>query len=184
MGVPDASLPGERGALRTDQHGTARRLGRSRRERPTATAALPYDPAVPNMFFIAGAIVAAVGVVLMLAAVFMFLRTRRFLRTAVSVQGVVFDLIASYSSEGGTSYKPAIRFGRLDGGGVGEFMGRIGTNPPRYAVGQVVGVKYDPQRPSNASIDSATNIWLVPGVLAAVGLALLVFGGIFLSIRM
>lgn len=57
----------------------------------------------------------AAGAVSALIAVALFLRSRRFLGNAVSVQGLVTAMEEGTGSEGGTVYRPVVEFTTVDG---------------------------------------------------------------------
>ncbi len=46
----------------------------------------------------------------------------------------------------------------------------MGSNPPRFQVGQVVSVRYDPKDPRKARLSGRLGLWFVPMLLSGVGL--------------
>ncbi|MGH2710858.1 MAG: DUF3592 domain-containing protein [Actinomycetota bacterium] len=127
-----------------------------------------------------GLIFLGVGGLMALIALIFFFRTRRFLESAVPAQGVVTGLVASSGGEGGTVYKPVVQFTTADGQTAG-FTGNVGSNPPRYSVGQTVKVLYSPTNPSDARIPGFFGMWFVPVFLGIFGAAFLGVG-IFLAL--
>jgi len=72
---------------------------------------------------------------------------RHFVQTAEQAEGTVIELVESRSSDGST-YSPVIefadRFGQRQ-----EYQTCVGTNPPRYSVGDKVQIVYDQRRCGN-----------------------------------
>lgn len=52
----------------------------------------------------------------------------------------------------------------------------IGSNPPRFTVGQLVTVRYDPQNVSNARLAGRFRLWFVPMPLGGLGVLFLGVG--------
>ena len=127
-----------------------------------------------------GLILLGVGGLMAAIALFFFFRTRRFLESAVPAQGVVTALVESSGSEGGTVYKPVVQFTTADGQTAG-FTGSVGSNPPRYSVGQTVKVLYSPTNPSDARLPGFFGMWFVPVFLGIFGATFLAIG-IFLAL--
>lgn len=107
-------------------------------------------------------------------AVFLFVRTRRFLETAVDTTGTIVDLIASSSSDGGTVYKAVVAFKAADGRDV-TWTESMASNPPPGQPGDEVPVKYDPTNPEEARIAKPFRLWFLPGLLGLLGG---IFGGL------
>lgn len=90
-----------------------------------------------------------------------------------SVDGTVVDL-----SHNGKSYRPVVEFVLPESAPV-RFTSWVGSNPPAFDVGEQVRVRYNPDNPQDAVIDTYWQIWFVPtliGIIAApflgVGIAL------------
>lgn len=96
-----------------------------------------------------------------------------FLRTAVHAEGRV---IANQRDGSGSkaSYHPVVQFSTEDGEPV-EFRGDIGSSPPAFDVGEVVGVRYQPDHPADARINTPMQMWFASGLS---GFFALIFGGI------
>ncbi len=108
------------------------------------------------------------GLLLLGAALYLYLRQRQFLRRAREATGVVVALTQS-PGEGGSLQHPVVEF-QTANGEVVEFESPVGQNPPAYQVGQRVPVLYDPGRPEAATIRSFVSLWLwclVTGLLGA-----------------
>jgi Protein of unknown function (DUF3592) len=99
---------------------------------------------------------------------------RRFLDSAASTPGTVIDNIwrESNSSEGGSSWSayPQVRFYQPNGEII-LFTSRSGTNPPSFQINQRVTVLYDPGDPQHAYIQSFGQLWMLPILLGAMGVA-------------
>jgi len=64
-----------------------------------------------------------------------------------------------------------------------QFQSTVSSSPPAWQVGEPVKVRFDPNDPSQAVIDSFSERWLVPlllglfgGVFAFIGFVMAVFG--------
>jgi type II secretory pathway pseudopilin PulG len=125
-----------------------------------------------------GIVFAIVGVVMLVIAVVVFSRTRRFLATALSAQGTVIEMIqrTRRDREGRTStvWAPRVQFS-VSGQTI-EFESKVGSSPPRYKEGQAIDVKYDPQDPNNARVAAASSMWLVPALVGGIGVIFLIVG--------
>lgn len=67
------------------------------------------------------------------------------------------------------SYYPIIRFRTVKGNEV-VFTDREGSYPPKYEVGDVVDVLYNPENPQDAIINSWMSIWMGPLWFTMIGL--------------
>jgi len=78
--------------------------------------------------------------------------------------GIVTSLDESSSAEGGCCvYSPIIEFEA--NGETYTFEGDNASYPPEYEVGEEVRVIYNPENPSNAQINKASERWLMPVIL-------------------
>jgi len=124
-------------------------------------------------------IFAIVGLGLLIGGIFSIQHTRRFLATAVSVPGVVKEIVwqesrSSNNTRGGIYY-PRISFRTADGQEI-SFITNTGSNPPSYRVNEPVTILYDPKQPYHAYIRSFTELWLLPTILCPLGLIFCSFG--------
>lgn len=114
-----------------------------------------------------------VGLALLTGGVLSIQHTRRFLATAVSVPGVVKEIVWQESPSSNNhrrgSFYPRISFRTTDGQEI-SFIANIGSNPPSYRVNDPVTIVYDPQQPFHANIRSFTGLWLLPTILCPMGL--------------
>ena len=79
---------------------------------------------------------------------------------------------------GGRGQVPVVRF-EVDGESY-EVVGKIATQPPAYAVGDRVWVRYRPARPEAAWIDSFVEQYLLPLIFGSIGLVASLIGMIMI----
>ena len=115
----------------------------------------------------------ALGLLFVGLALFFFLRTRKFLETAVKTTGTILDLAESSGSEGGTVYQAIVQFTTADGTAV-TWQESMASNPPAGQPGDQLPMRYDPTDPNDARIDKPFRLWFLPGLFGFLGL---VFGG-------
>jgi len=109
-------------------------------------------------------------------AAFLVIDTRGDIARADRADGTVVALIGEQGSDGGTVYYPRVRYVTRSGNPM-EFTGSVGSSPPAFDVGEIVGVLYDPAAPEAARIDSFFQLWLAPLILGGIGLMLAAVGG-------
>ncbi len=140
------------------------------------------------------------GLVLLLGAALLVVGGRRFavkkafLASARSIDGKVVDLVGSGSSvfassapEGrapfreqdslhsGVALAPVIEF-TAPGGKVSRIRSKVSSNPPRYAVGDVVRLLCPADSPERAIIDGFAEKWMLETFLFGFGVLLLAVG--------
>jgi Protein of unknown function (DUF3592) len=86
--------------------------------------------------------------------------------SAVTV-GQVVSFVERSTSEGGTSFHPVFSFSDSAGQSY-SVTNSLGASPPDVSQGQSVPVRYRPQRPSEARIDSFFSRWGVPLLIQGV----------------
>jgi hypothetical protein len=118
-----------------------------------------------------------VGALSLVIGILLYLRTRRFLGSAVSVQGLVTGMVEAQGSEGGTTYKPVVEFTTVDGQAV-TFTDLVGSSPPRYAAGTTVKVMYPPGDPQAARIPSWFRLWFLSSFSALFGVIFVGVGAV------
>jgi hypothetical protein len=105
-----------------------------------------------------------------------------------SAPGVVIDMVVKreYVNEQDRIIQqyayPVVRFTAADGR-TREVQMSEGSDPPAFETGDEVMVRYDPEHPIDARIDSPSSsvlMWIFPGILGILGLA---FGGAVFMVR-
>ena len=126
-----------------------------------------------------GLVCLGLGAAFWAAAVFSWMRTRRFVEESVPAFGEVIKLVEHHDE--GVTYAPVIRFAG-PGGRVVEFTESVSSNPPSHRVGEQVKILYHREDPTRARVASTLNLYLlalifavIAGILSIVGLTLTVF---------
>jgi hypothetical protein len=122
-----------------------------------------------------GLIFLGVGAIQLGLGIFFFVRTRRFLRTAVEATGTIVELLESSGSEGGTVYQAVVEFQTADGRSI-RWQEAMASNPPAGQQGDQLLMKYDPVNPQRARIARATRLWFLPGLFGLLGLLFFAIG--------
>jgi hypothetical protein len=125
-----------------------------------------------------GGVFAAIGLLFVAIAAWLYLNDRSFAAGGERAPGVVIEMAGSGGSDG-YSYRPVVEF-RDAQGQRHVFTSSVSSNPPRYSRGEAVEVIYAPASPDEAVIDSFLDRFFLPlmfgglGTLfAAIGLGLL-----------
>jgi len=122
-----------------------------------------------------GLIFLGIGAIQLGLGIFFFVRTRRFLRTAVEATGTIVELLESSGSEGGTVYQAVVEFQTADGRSI-RWQETMASNPPAGQQGDQLLMKYDPVNPQRARIARATRLWFLPGLFGLLGLLFFALG--------
>ena len=128
-----------------------------------------------SALLLVGVIFIAIGAVFIGLGIFFFIRTRRFLRTAVETTGTIVELRESSGSEGGTVYSAVVDFQTADGRSI-RWEESMASNPPAGQPGEQLVMKYDPANPNKARIAKATRMWFMPVLFGGLGLLFFVIG--------
>ena len=128
-----------------------------------------------SALLLVGVIFIAVGAVFIGLGIFFFIRTRRFLRTAVETAGTIVELRESSGSQGGTVYSAVVEFQTTDGRSI-RWEESMASNPPAGQPGEQLVMKYDPANPNKARIAKATRMWFMPMLFGGLGLLFFVIG--------
>lgn len=134
-------------------------------------------PQPQEVYFALGA-----GIVLGIFAVLLAVRTRRFLVTAVRVDGTVVELIESSSpSKRGSVFTPVMSF--VDAAGERHRVtSNVSSSPPAFRVGQGIAVLYPPGQPAKAEYQGWFAQWGAPVIFGVMSLvALLVAKSFYLA---
>ena len=118
--------------------------------------------------FVENIIVILAAIICLGISAYLFINTRKFVSTATKTKGTVIRLDARQGSKGGTVYLPIFEFRTLDGQ-VFTVAHDSAQKPPQYTVGQSIDVLYIPENPQDAKISGSTNLYMLPIILAAVG---------------
>lgn len=91
-----------------------------------------------------------VSFVMLAIGIFSFVRTKKFLASAIETRGVVVQSVFKGSGDGGGGmYSPKIKF--IDSTGrEHEFIENWSSNRPDFKIGDEVVVLYDPEKPHKA----------------------------------
>lgn len=109
-----------------------------------------------------------VGIGLVVLGLVLGVRTLLFVRGGTATQGRVVDL-SPRATQTGTGYVPVVEFTTPDGQAHRFTDEQLKSNPPRFTVGQVVAVKYDPDQPDRAKLNAPPRVWATPAFLVAMG---------------
>ena len=139
----------------------------------------------PRSILFTSIIMFVVGLGLLIGAVFIYSTTRKFVATAKTAEGTVFDIVLVREISPGTPgakgggmrdmFYPRVRFVTEDGI-TKEFQSRVGASPPAYRLGEKVKVLYDPANPYDAQVASFLSLWGLPLLLFVMGAFFIFFG--------
>jgi len=115
------------------------------------------------------AIFGVVGIALLCGAAYVVALEMQFRHEAVIGKGNVVALDNTRRTT-----RPVVEF-RDAAGAVHRFVGRVGSRPPSYDVGESVDVRYRSEHPDDAHISGFEESWLAATTLAA-------FGAVFTSV--
>jgi hypothetical protein len=97
------------------------------------------------------------------------MRTRNFVRSAATADGVVIENVWSRSTNSSSgTYHPRVRF-RTPRGQEIDFVSDTGSTPASFRVHDNVQVFYDPENPTKASINSFGSLWMLPLIFSGLG---------------
>ena len=91
-----------------------------------------------------------------------------FKRTSKKTKGVIVDLAAHSSSRGSRVYRPVFTF-KTETGQEVTVEDSLGSNPPRFQVGQEIEVFYRAGNPRRAKINSPASLHLGSTMLMLMG---------------
>ncbi|HET9862329.1 MAG TPA: DUF3592 domain-containing protein [Steroidobacteraceae bacterium] len=123
-----------------------------------------------------------VGALMLVGAALLCIDTRRFIAHAQDATGTVVELREVRSDDGGSTWKPVVRFTAADGRDV-TFASRVSSSPPSYDVGETVPVLYRPEEPGEARIRGFGSLWFGASILGGLGLLFAALGGGLLFAR-
>lgn len=108
-----------------------------------------------------------VGLGMLVGAFFLFTNTQAFLKSALTADGTVVELVRSRSSDSDT-YRPVVKFLTQDGSTI-EFTSSSGSNPPSYSRGEIVEILYQETFPERAKVNGFFSLWGAPTILGGLG---------------
>ena len=140
------------------------------------------------MAYLCAAVSGLVCVIMVLIAGGLALNTASFLSGSATTTGTVVGFSTrescdrdDHDDERGsvctTLYAPRVLFTTADGRRV-EYTSSTATNPPRYAEGEQVGVRYQPDDPTRARIHAFADLWLAPTIVGGIGVIFGLIGGV------
>ncbi len=115
-----------------------------------------------------------IGLGLLYGAYILFSDTQTFLKTAVSTNGTVVELVRSRSNDSIT-YSPIVNF-HDKSGQLTEIISSSSSNPPGYFKGEVVEVLYQESFPKDAKINGFFALWGGAIILGAIGAVFFLIG--------
>lgn len=132
---------------------------------------------------IVGLVLSVLGLLFLLVAAGTTVSTERFLSKCLPAQGTVTALRTVVDAKTHSeTYAPVFTFTTKKGQSYTIHSGSS-SNPPGFTVGETVRVLYDPEKPTDARIDTLWQIWVFPivfsilgGPLTLAGLTLLILG--------
>jgi hypothetical protein len=115
-------------------------------------------------------------------AVWAYFSQQRKMESRVAAVGTVVELTTRVTASGRSSMIcPVVEFTTPAGGKI-RFTSEFGSRPAGHKVGQSVNVRYDPVDPQQAEIESTMNLWLIPLILAFMGIIACCLAVAFLGI--
>ena len=144
------------------------------------------DMSFGRWFTLVAVILGAVTVILAVVCGVIVVRTQAFLADSSTASGQVIGLVSRQSCDTDddghrtctTVYAPRVRFTTADGRQV-VFVSGTASNPPSHQEGDRVDVRYRANDPTDARIDSTTDIWLSAIVTGGLALFFAAFCGVW-----
>ena len=127
-------------------------------------------------------IASVIGIVLIIIAVCLFIKTKNFQAKAVLAEGVVTELreMSNTTNQPGQirafTYAPVIKYTSKEGQEY-TYYSNTSANPPAYSVGEKVQIYYDPANPADAGL-AGVNSMLGTIICGGIGLVFIFLGGI------
>jgi Protein of unknown function (DUF3592) len=127
-----------------------------------------------NWITVLSTIFALVGGAMLLVAGRQLARRRAFVRHSAVASGTIVGLTENRESEE-ISYFPKVRFQTASGREF-TFESEMGSSPEAGRIGDTVAVRYRPDQPESAEIDSFMSLWGVALLSGGLGLVFLLVG--------
>ena len=133
-----------------------------------------------SSFGLGGLLLGVMGMIVCGIGIIAAVRNRRFIGQAARATGTIIGHVTGGMD--GTLYFPVVRFQTRDGQII-ESQSPIGTTPLLFPVGKSVSVFYDPQRPTDARIQSGCLLWGLPTILIVLGLGISLMSLVFVLLQ-
>lgn len=127
-----------------------------------------------DRFAIWGVICVLVGCGFLANALQIYLRRKRFLASAQAAAGTVVEVRVEGIGRNAISV-PVFEF-QTAGGVVQRVRSLMGSGFQSFEVGQTIAVRYDPEHPSRAEVDTFAVLWGLALLRAGFGLVFLMMG--------
>jgi Protein of unknown function (DUF3592) len=115
-----------------------------------------------------------VGSLMLSLSLVMAVRTEQFLRRSVATHGRVVENVELVDRDSRT-YAPVFEFADA-AGKMHRVQSRVSSNPPDFAVGQPIGIRYERNDVEDARPDSFGQLWAISVVLGVAGAVMLGMG--------
>jgi hypothetical protein len=131
-----------------------------------------------NFINILSGLFVGIGATMVVLAGWMLVKKLAFVRNSVTASGDVVALVNVWDGIE-VSHFPKVLF-KTPAGREVTFQSEMGSNPPARRVGEKVRVRYRPEQPQSAEIDTFFSLWgaallfgLLGGVFTLVGLGIM-----------
>lgn len=138
---------------------------------------------MPRFLLWVGVIFGSIGALLLAIAIGGFVADQNRVATSQKAQGTVINLVQSRGDNGST-FAPVVEW--RDAKGTRHVLySTTGSNPPAFERGEIVSVLYDPEKPSQARIDSFGQRFTIILICGGIGLVFSLIGGpiVYLFVR-
>jgi hypothetical protein len=132
-----------------------------------------------------GTVILGIGVIAQGAAVYLAIQTREWITTTVQATGTCVGYGSGRPSNAGSrpgSGSRRSKAERIDfvdaNGNPWSFVSWVSTSSP-YKIGDTVPIRYHPQNPSMAAVDTAFRTWFPAGLVGVAGLGFTLAGWAF-----
>lgn len=116
-----------------------------------------------------------VGLILLVASIFVYFNTRAFIDRSVITTGTVVDMSAEWDEDHDRVYYPIIEFETATGERA-SFKSNVSSTTPDDDIGNTVPVRYDPADPDNAGVNTFLALWFATIFLVIIGVVFTVLG--------
>ena len=125
---------------------------------------------------VVGLMLFTLGIGMLSGGIVSLLKRRKQNAGSLSATGVV-TAFARGMGRSGYIYYPQVQFA-ISSGQAFRFQSSAGSSRAEYGVGQEVKVLYCADNPQQAEIDSASSLWLLPGIMIGMGIVFVVVGSL------